>query len=79
MEIGLKLKGAPEEMQLLFDNFNIRFYEAVGENTYKVVVRVSEDFKKRAFKTIKGLTRSLYLQDQYFNEENIKEIVAYIR
>lgn len=67
MEFKRKLTGTDEEMEELFDKFNIRFYEKVN-NKFEVILRVSENFKIPKIKTltIKEMKESLINQNEFY-------------
>ncbi|MDN5112966.1 hypothetical protein PJV97_11505 [Aliarcobacter butzleri] len=67
MEFKRKLTGTNEEMEELFDKFNVRFYKKVN-NKFEVILRVSENFKIPKIKTltIKEMKESLINQNEFY-------------
>ncbi|MFW2235464.1 hypothetical protein ACN4FE_05495 [Aliarcobacter butzleri] len=67
MEFKRKLTGTDEEMEELFDKFNVRFYKKVN-NKFEVILRVSENFKIPKIKTltIKEMKESLINQNEFY-------------
>ncbi len=68
MELERKLTGTDEEMEELFDKFNVRFYEKIEGSKFKVVLRVSEKFKIPKIKTlsIKEIKELLIAQNEFY-------------
>ncbi|RBQ32299.1 hypothetical protein CRU92_00885 [Arcobacter sp. FW59] len=67
MEFKRKLTGTDEEMEELFEKFNVRFYEKIN-NKFEVILRVSENFKIPKIKTltIKEMKESLINQNEFY-------------
>ena len=73
MQFEKNLKGTLDEMKDLFDNFNIRLYEPVGEfkpndiNNFRIIFRVNENFIIPKFRTIKKMKNYLEEADESLN------------
>jgi hypothetical protein len=60
MTIELKLKGAHDEMERLFDTQNVKYYKCIDEERgiWHIVLRHDEN-KFNRVRTIKGLEKKL--------------------
>lgn len=57
MTIELNLSGTQEEMNYLFDNHNVRFFEKRGDKWHIILRHNNNQFKR--VRTINGLLKKL--------------------
>ncbi|AII15579.1 putative conjugal transfer protein (plasmid) [Campylobacter iguaniorum] len=66
MEFTRNLKGTSQEADELFENFNVRWIEPVGDGKFKVVLRVREEFKIPRTNSMKKMRDELVSQGEYY-------------
>ena len=67
MTLYTTLRGTKDEAQELFERFNVRQIEEIGDKKYKVVIRVLETFNGEKVRSIKKMIKELEDQQEHEN------------
>ena len=67
MTLYTTLCGTKDEAQELFERFNVRQIEEIGDKKYKVVIRVLETFNGEKVRSIKKMIKELEDQKEHEN------------